>query len=126
MRRSVRLSELRKPSKIEMKLPTDDSELGLEIRQFPNKGRGIATKVSFKKGSFLVEYAGELIDHVSAKKREEEYARDASKGSFMFYFTHNGVKLCIDATEENGRFGRLINHSKKTPNCIPKVITTSI
>ena len=28
----------------------------------------------------------------------------------------------IDATEETGRLGRLLNHSKLSPNCITKVI----
>ena len=28
----------------------------------------------------------------------------------------------IDATSESGRYGRLLNHSKITPNCVTKVV----
>ena len=28
----------------------------------------------------------------------------------------------IDATSESGRYGRLLNHSKSTPNCVTKVV----
>ena len=33
------------------------------------------------------------------------------------------IFFSIDATQETGRFGRLVNHSRKAPNCIPKVFT---
>ena len=39
----------------------------------------------------------------------------AIKILFMQYF------FSIDATQETGRFGRLVNHSCKAPNCVPKV-----
>jgi histone-lysine N-methyltransferase SETD8 len=29
----------------------------------------------------------------------------------------------IDATKDTGRYGRLVNHSRKTPNLVTKVIT---
>lgn len=35
----------------------------------------------------------------------------------MYYFAWNNRQWCIDATEDTGRLGRLINHSRKTPNC---------
>ena len=28
----------------------------------------------------------------------------------------------IDATSESGRYGRLVNHSRITPNCVTKVV----
>jgi histone-lysine N-methyltransferase SETD8 len=43
---------------------------------------------AFKKGEFVVEYAGELIDIGSAKDREAQYSLDTSKGCYMYYFTH--------------------------------------
>ena len=43
---------------------------------------------NFKKGEFVVEYAGELIDIGSAKDREAQYSLDTSKGCYMYYFTH--------------------------------------
>lgn len=31
----------------------------------------------------------------------------------MYYFKYKDTKFCVDATKENGRLGRLVNHSKK-------------
>lgn len=46
---------------------------------------------SFKKGAFIVEYAGELIDWTEAKQREEEYSKDSSVGCYMYYFVYNNT-----------------------------------
>ena len=35
----------------------------------------------------------------------------------MYYFSWNNRQWCIDSTEDTGRYGRLINHSRKAPNC---------
>lgn len=40
------------------------------------------------KGEFVVEYIGELIDQVIAKKREKMYAQDQNAGCYMYYFQH--------------------------------------
>ena len=32
------------------------------------------------------------------------------------------LNFSIDATGESGRFGRLLNHSRVSPNCITKVV----
>lgn len=101
---------------------TDDSLLGLSIRVFPNKGRGIVTTRSFIKNQPIVEYSGELLTNRDANEREAEYARNPAIGSFMYFFTHAGKRFCVDATAETGRFGRLINHSRKAPNCGTKLV----
>ena len=48
MRKSVRLSEerckLNKEKIAELQIKRDEKDLGLEIRQFRNKGRGVITK----------------------------------------------------------------------------------
>lgn len=41
----------------------------------------------------------------------------------MYYFKHEGRDYCLDATKPTGRLGRLINHSRKRPNCKPQVRT---
>ena len=46
----------------------------------------------FSKGDFLVEYAGELIDMGTAMDLEVKYSWDASKGSYMYYFKHEGYQ----------------------------------
>ena len=35
----------------------------------------------------------------------------------MYYFIWNDHHWCVDATKPSSRFGRLINHSRKFPNC---------
>ena len=45
---------------------------------------------SFSRGDFVVEYAGELIEHSTAEERENKYAMDISKGCYMYYFKTNG------------------------------------
>ena len=62
------------------------------------------------KGEFVVEYVGELITEKQGVEREESYPEE--NASFIFHFKHCGKSWCVDATEESGRLGRLINHSK--------------
>jgi len=104
---------------------TDDANHGIEIAAIENKGRGIKAVKSFCKGDFVVEYSGELIDIGTAKDLETKYSLDASKGCYMYYFKHKGKQYCIDATSESGRYGRLVNHSRITPNCVTKVVMVS-
>jgi histone-lysine N-methyltransferase SETD8 len=76
----------------------------------------------FSKGDFILEYTGVLTDKKTAKKIELEYSKDKDKGCFMFYFNWYGRILCINATAESDRMGRLINHGRKRYNCVPKVL----
>lgn len=123
MRKSVRLSEqrckLNKEKILELQIQSDEKDLGLEIRQFRNKGRGVITKTKKFKGDFICEYSGELIDHVTAKERDEKYSGDTNNGCFLYFFTWGERKFCIDSTEETGKYGRLLNHSMRG-NCITK------
>ena len=71
----------------------------------------------------MVEYAGDLITPKEAEVRDEKYSKNTDKyGSYMYYFVHKGTKWCIDATIESGKYGRLLNHSCKTPNCATKIL----
>lgn len=63
-----------------------------------------------------------MIDYSTAKIREDEYSRDDSIGSFMYFFQHKNKRFCVDATEETNYKGRLINHSTIHPNLKTKVI----
>lgn len=51
----------------------------IQVRHFAGKGRGVITTREFTKGEFVVEYIGELIDQLTAKKREKIYAQDRSE-----------------------------------------------
>ncbi|RUS86866.1 hypothetical protein EGW08_005345 [Elysia chlorotica] len=90
---------------------------GLEVKEFECKGRGVVATKDFKKGDFVVEYAGDLIDLDTAKVREEKYAQDPGIGCYMYYFKCGSKQHCVDATAESEKFGRLLNHSSKGGNC---------
>lgn len=91
----------------------------IEPREDPHqfKGQyGVFARRPIVKGSFVCEYAGDLIDRREAERRNLIYER-RSKGSYMFYFNCNNKCYCLDATEPTNRLGRLVNHSRRKPNC---------
>ncbi|KAK9892407.1 hypothetical protein WA026_019857 [Henosepilachna vigintioctopunctata] len=115
VRRSVRKTTttvLEEKQRCLEKTLRNNIEEGLKVTYFENKGRGIVADKYFKKGDFVVEYSGDLIDMAEAKKREEMYALDQNTGCYMYYFKHNNQQYCIDATPETDRLGRLVNHSR--------------
>ncbi|XP_045891161.1 lysine methyltransferase 5Ab [Micropterus dolomieu] len=91
-------------------------EEGMQVKHIEGKGRGIFAIKSFKKGEFVVEYHGDLLELPEAKMREAKYAQDPQTGCYMYYFQYQSKTYCVDATKETSRLGRLINHSK-TGNC---------
>lgn len=109
----------------------------IQRREDPHriKGQyGVFASEFITKGSFVCEYAGDLIDRREAERRDIIY-EVKNKGSYMFYFNFNNKCYCLDATEPSKRIGRLINHSRKRPNCkmelfiqgkIPHLILTAI
>lgn len=56
------------------------------------------------------------------QRRENQYEEDGS-GCYMYYFEWKNEKYCVDATLDrtNKRLGRLINHSRKIPNCRTRI-----
>ncbi|XP_061622972.1 lysine methyltransferase 5Ab isoform X2 [Phyllopteryx taeniolatus] len=95
-------------------------EEGLQVRAIEGKGRGVFAERGFKKGDFVVEYHGDLLEQAEAKRREARYAQDPQTGCYMYYFQYQAKTYCVDATRETGRLGRLINHSK-AGNCQTKL-----
>merc|ERR1712062_248502 len=81
-------------------------EVGLEVINFPDKGRGVVSTKKFRKGDFVVEYAGDIVSWEEAGKREQKYANTPEVGCHMYYYTAGGKNYCVDATAETGRFGR--------------------
>lgn len=96
-------------------------EEGLEVRHFAGKGRGVVTTREFAKGEYVVEYIGELISQVTAKKREAEYAKDRNTGCYMYYFQHRDHQYCVDATAETAKLGRLVNHCRNG-NLVARIV----
>ncbi|KAM9801251.1 N-lysine methyltransferase KMT5A-A [Neosynchiropus ocellatus] len=123
IRRSSRRSkaELECEQKQQMDaLITGGVEEGMEMRYVEGKGRAVITTRCFRKGEYVVEYHGDLLDLTDARKREAEYALDPDTGCYMYYFHYLSRTYCVDATRETGRMGRLINHSK-SGNCHTKL-----
>lgn len=100
----------------------NQTEDGLKVVDIPFKGRGVIATKPFHKGDFVVEYAGDQISWEEARKREVEYSQNPNIGCYMYYFSANGRNFCIDATAESGRLGRLLNHSRRNPNCCTKLV----
>ena len=50
-------------------------EEGLEVREIEGKGRGVCSTKHFARGSFIVEYKGDLIELSKAKELESTYSR---------------------------------------------------
>lgn len=128
VRRSVRktASEIlrEETDEINAQLRKDnDLDLDIKVEEFPEKGRGIVTTRDRKKGEFVVEYAGDMISMEESNTRETEYSMDVSKGCYMYYFKYQGKQFCVDATDESGRLGRLLNHSCIHPNLVTKIVT---
>ncbi|XP_077416376.1 lysine methyltransferase 5Ab isoform X2 [Vanacampus margaritifer] len=95
-------------------------EEGMQVRVLDGKGRGVFAARGFKKGDFVVEYHGDLLELAEAKQREARYAQDPQTGCYMYYFQYQDKTFCVDATRETRRLGRLINHSK-AGNCQTKL-----
>lgn len=98
------------------------NETLVEIYLDEKKGRGIRAGKSFVKNEFVIEYKGDIMDYNSAKLREQEYAKDPSIGSYMYFFKYKSKRWCVDATKESIYKGRLINHSVLRPNLRTKVV----
>ena len=93
---------------------------GLSVTQIPGKGRGVVASKFFPKNSFVVEYAGKLVDLATSLKLHYEVYGEQD-GSYIYWFNVKGKQWAIDATEESPRLGRLINHSHNQFNLITKV-----
>ncbi|XP_056329075.1 histone-lysine N-methyltransferase SETD5-like [Danio aesculapii] len=87
------------------------------------KGRGLFAKGSFCKGDFVVEYRGEFINNAELERRRKIYHPSCS--IFMFEFKWRGKTWCIDASRDDGSFGRIVNDDHIHPNCKVKKIDVS-
>ncbi|XP_039865655.1 histone-lysine N-methyltransferase SETD5-like isoform X1 [Simochromis diagramma] len=96
-------------------------KLGLDIHYINAfKGRGIFTTVPFQKGDFLLEYRGKLITKEECERRHRVY-HDSLK-VFMFEFKFDGKLWCVDASQEDGSLGRLVNDNHISPSVKMKIL----
>ncbi|KAI8474891.1 MAG: hypothetical protein J3K34DRAFT_359121, partial [Monoraphidium minutum] len=77
-----------------------------------NRGHGVRAARPIRKGEFVVEYAGEVIDGAEVQRRMEE---QRLLGQAHFYIMELGPGLFIDALRR-GNYARLLNSSCE-PNC---------
>jgi len=124
--RRVPTTEKRKIEEEELKFylasEKDEALEHIVMKMTEEKGRGIFANKDLRKGDFVVEYAGDLMSLEEGVSKEAEYSEDAEIGSYIYFFCFKGKKYCIDATGESGRYGRLLNHSKVSPNCKTRLV----
>lgn len=87
VRKTKRAVEQETRRQIELALEKQYED-GLVVKVFKDKGRGICANRPFRRGEFVVEYIGELIEQNEADRREEIYAKDSKLGCYMYYFKH--------------------------------------
>ncbi|KAI8897688.1 hypothetical protein BC833DRAFT_592737 [Globomyces pollinis-pini] len=84
----------------------------IRIFRTQKKGFGLQCKKDLKKGSFIIEYCGEILSTTIFKKRIQEYSK---KKAQHFYFMSLKSQEYIDASKK-GNISRFMNHSC-LPNC---------
>ncbi|CAL8289913.1 unnamed protein product [Arctogadus glacialis] len=85
------------------------------------KGCGVFACAPIEKGSFVLEYRGELISQYERDKRQGEYTE--KQNAFLFDFEWNNGSWCLDASCEDGSLGRLVNDANRSPNCKMRKMT---
>ncbi|XP_041835801.1 histone-lysine N-methyltransferase set-1-like [Melanotaenia boesemani] len=97
-----------------------DKTTQLEVKYINSfKGRGVFSRTIFQKGDFVAEYRGELINGEEAEKRRKH---NRACAVFMYDFPWRERTWCIDAAQEDGSYGRLINDDYCHPNCKMKKV----
>ncbi len=84
----------------------------LEMILTKNKGWGVQAAEPIERGTFVVEYAGEVIDDAEMSRR---MAESRAQGHHHFYMMEMSSGLVIDAMYK-GNVARLLN-SSCAPNC---------
>jgi len=88
----------------------------LKLTQTKKKGYGLATAQFISRGTFIIEYVGEVVDQKEFKRRTKARKSNAQK---HFYIITLGGGKYVDATVK-GNVARYINHSCD-PNCKPEI-----
>lgn len=87
----------------------------LKIINIDSKGFGLVSSTTIKKGSFVCEYAGEILTKSEATRRDHQ---NISEGSMNYIFCLNEINSATGSTiqtfidpSRKGNIGRYINHS---------------
>ncbi|KAF5892023.1 histone-lysine N-methyltransferase NSD3 isoform X2, partial [Clarias magur] len=84
----------------------------MEVIKTEKRGWGLRTKQDLKKGDFVMEYVGELIDLEECRQRISHASKNHVTNFYMLTLTKDRV---IDAGPK-GNLSRFMNHSC-SPNC---------
>lgn len=79
----------------------------MERIEYDNKGYGVASTEVIPKGSFIIEFVGEVVTNEEKIRRNEKYD---SEGKTVKYFMQLKSNLVFDATNF-GNLARFLNHS---------------
>ena len=82
----------------------------LVIRSNPISGRGLVAKVAFNEGDVVCDYHGNVYRATAGAWKQN------ADTSYLYCLKHNDKSWYVDATAEDGSYGRLINHSRTNPN----------
>ncbi|VVC37930.1 Post-SET domain,AWS domain,SET domain [Cinara cedri] len=77
-----------------------------------NRGWGLKTLDIIKKGTFIIEYVGDLLDREEFNKRMEAIIKERNENHYFFHISNSRI---IDAGSR-GNLSRFMNHSCD-PNC---------
>lgn len=90
----------------------------LEIKDCVAKGKGLFTKEKIYKGTFICEYAGEVITKNEALQRLLHNEKNNLMNYILCVNEHFGPRLSVTYIDPTyfGNIGRYINHSCN-PNC---------
>ena len=82
------------------------------------KGRSVFTRQNLEKGKMICNYVREACCFKELQKRKKEYMLQGA-GNYILEFKFNEKWWGVDATEEDGSMGCLINYSKNFKNIKP-------
>lgn len=88
----------------------------LLIQKTRNKGYGVFAGIYFPEGSYICEYAGEVIGHVEAQKRLVDPECTKYLMLVREHWENTVMETYVDAFKF-GNIGRYLNHSCD-PNCV--------
>jgi histone-lysine N-methyltransferase SETD8 len=98
----------------------DQSWGGLEIVEDLAEGRGVFLTRDADKDEVLCNYGGILLSYKVGLEMYDQ--KDFGNYLIQFYF-HEKKFFFLHSEDTKDTYGKLINHSKLHPNCVPRVFT---
>jgi len=112
------------PSRCSNRIVTRGPNQNLKICKTKNKGYGLYCSKPVIKGEYICEYAGELLDEETARKRYEHQTKNKKSNYILVLREFSGSKLTcktiVDPTVI-GNIGRYANHS-----CDPNIVIVPV